>query len=68
MEYDVVKVLDFGIVKKAVTDGEPTVRELTRANDIAGTPNYMAPEIAMGAASVDGRADSTQSAAWRFGC
>ena len=57
MEYDVVKVLDFGIVKKAVTDDEPTVRELTRANDIAGTPNYMAPEIAMGAASVDGRAD-----------
>ena len=57
MEYDVVKVLDFGIVKKAVTDNEPTVRELTRANDIAGTPNYMAPEIAMSTASVDGRAD-----------
>jgi eukaryotic-like serine/threonine-protein kinase len=57
MEHDVVKVLDFGIVKKAVTDDEPAVRQLTRANDIAGTPEYMAPEIAMGTASVDGRAD-----------
>jgi len=57
MEHDVVKVLDFGIVKKAVTDDEPAVRALTRANDIAGTPDYMAPEIAMGTASVDRRAD-----------
>ena len=57
MEYDVVKVLDFGIVKKAVTDDEPSVRELTRANDVAGTPEYMAPEIAMGTGSVDGRTD-----------
>jgi len=57
MEYDVVKVLDFGIVKKAVTEDEPAVRVLTGANDITGTPDYMAPEIAMGAASVDGRAD-----------
>jgi len=57
MEHDVVKVLDFGIVKKAVVDGEPAARELTRANDVAGTPDYMAPEIAMGTAIVDGRAD-----------
>jgi serine/threonine-protein kinase len=57
MEHDVVKVLDFGIVKKVVTDGEPAARELTRANDVAGTPDYMAPEIAMGTGSVDGRAD-----------
>jgi len=58
MEYDVVKVLDFGIVKKVVTDdGGPAARELTRANDIAGTPDYMAPEIATGAGSVDGRTD-----------
>ncbi len=57
MEYDVVKVLDFGIVKKVVADDEPAVRELTRANTVAGTPDYMAPEIAMGATNVDGRAD-----------
>jgi serine/threonine-protein kinase len=57
MEHDIVKVLDFGIVKKVVNDDEPVVRELTRANDVAGTPDYMAPEIAMGTGSVDGRAD-----------
>ena len=57
MEYDVVKVLDFGIVKKVAADDEPAVRELTRANTVAGTPDYMAPEIAMGATNVDGRAD-----------
>jgi serine/threonine-protein kinase len=57
LEHDVVKVLDFGIVKKVVTDDGPAARELTRANDVAGTPDYMAPEIAMGAGNVDGRAD-----------
>ncbi len=57
MEHDVVKVLDFGIVKKAVTDNEPAARALTTANDIAGTPDFMAPEIAMGASNIDGRAD-----------
>jgi serine/threonine-protein kinase len=57
MEHDIVKVLDFGIVKKAVTDEEPAVRELTRGNDITGTPDYMAPEIAMGSRDVDHRAD-----------
>ena len=57
MEHDVVKVLDFGIVKKAVTDNEPASRALTTANDIAGTPDFMAPEIAMGASNIDGRAD-----------
>ena len=49
--------LDFGIVKKVATDDEPAARALTRANDVAGTPDFMAPEIAMGAGNVDGRAD-----------
>jgi len=58
LEHDIVKVLDFGIVKKLIAGGdEPTATTLTLANDIAGTPAYMAPEIAMGSASVDGRAD-----------
>jgi serine/threonine-protein kinase len=57
MEYDVVKVLDFGIVKKAVTGNDPAARVLTAGNDIAGTPDFMPPEIAMGAANIDGRAD-----------
>ncbi len=39
--YDVVKVLDFGLVKQlAHTDGN-----LTHANVLVGTPLYMAPEI-----------------------
>jgi serine/threonine-protein kinase len=57
MEHDVVKVLDFGIVKKVIAEDGPEARTLTRANDVAGTPDYMAPEIAMGTGSVDGRAD-----------
>ena len=57
MECDVVKVLDFGIVKKVATDDEPAARELTRANNVAGTPDYMAPEIAMGAGNIDARVD-----------
>jgi serine/threonine-protein kinase len=57
MEHDVVKVLDFGIVKKGIAEDGPEARTLTRANDVAGTPDYMAPEIAMGTGSIDGRAD-----------
>ena len=39
--YDVVKVLDFGLVKEiSQTDGN-----LTQANVLIGTPLYMAPEI-----------------------
>lgn len=58
MEHDVVKVLDFGIVKKAaVADDEPAARELTRANQVAGTPEYMAPETVTGHGVVDSRAD-----------
>ncbi|MCA9604903.1 MAG: serine/threonine protein kinase [Myxococcales bacterium] len=39
---DTVKVLDFGLVK--VTDEERGDAELTHANAILGTPQYMAPE------------------------
>jgi len=55
LEYDFLKVLDFGIVKskrdpQLLTDD--TIPEST-----SGTPGFMAPEIAMGAKDVDGRAD-----------
>jgi serine/threonine protein kinase len=48
-----VKLLDFGISKCAGTG-----HGITRDNDVLGTPDYMAPEQALGkAASVDGRGD-----------
>jgi serine/threonine-protein kinase len=51
---DFVKVLDFGLVKHFET---PAATLLTSAGWTAGTPAYMAPEIALGQGSVDGRAD-----------
>jgi serine/threonine-protein kinase len=55
-EYDFVKVLDFGIVKAAagVMEPEPAI---TREEVIQGTPAFIAPEQALGAAPLDGRAD-----------
>ena len=55
LEYDFVKVLDFGLVKqvKRPTAGDP---RLTVEGMTVGTPTYMAPEIALDEA-FDGRAD-----------
>jgi serine/threonine-protein kinase len=52
---DFVKVLDFGLVK-ANEDARSGATELTAAGVLAGTPAFMAPEIAMGS-RIDGRAD-----------
>jgi serine/threonine-protein kinase len=55
LEHDVVKVLDFGIVKSR----RPTAKEhgvATVADRIIGTPAFMPPEMAAGEA-VDGRTD-----------
>jgi serine/threonine-protein kinase len=54
-EYDFVKVLDFGIVR-TVKDPEDSSPVNTRENAVNGTPAFIAPEQAMGAA-LDGRAD-----------
>lgn len=51
---DVVKVLDFGLVKHL--DEEET-RDLTRALRILGTPLYMSPERIRDAGAADARAD-----------
>jgi serine/threonine-protein kinase len=51
-DVDLVKVLDFGLVKHL--DGDQTA---TFAGSVLGTPAYIAPEIALGHANVDGRAD-----------
>ena len=55
LEYDFVKVLDFGLVKGGGRGARQDVR-LTAPESLSGTPAYMAPEMAAGEA-VDGRAD-----------
>ena len=54
LEYDFVKVLDFGLVKSR---GVPEDAGLTAVGVVAGTPEYMAPEIARGERRFDRRAD-----------
>lgn len=53
-ERDVVKLLDFGLVKELDVDGEVA---LTGASTLTGTPLYMAPEAILKADSVDARTD-----------
>jgi serine/threonine-protein kinase len=56
LDHDVVKILDFGLVRRVVSDTAGAWATVTRADLIAGTPAYLAPEITMGGV-VDGRAD-----------
>ncbi|MCC6534500.1 MAG: serine/threonine protein kinase [Burkholderiales bacterium] len=53
-EYDVIKILDFGLVK---SKSDEVSRDLTSAVKVLGTPAYMAPERFEDAGSVDERAD-----------
>ena len=53
-ERDVVKLLDFGLVKEFEVDRDVT---LTGASMIVGTPQYMAPESILGPDTVDARTD-----------
>jgi eukaryotic-like serine/threonine-protein kinase len=53
LDLDFVKVLDFGLVKPVTTEA---VAELTTEGHVAGTPSYMAPEMALGR-EIDGRTD-----------
>jgi len=53
-EFDVVKILDFGLVKD--TDGAQS-RDITQFQRVLGTPRYMAPERIRNAADADARSD-----------
>ena len=53
-ESDVLKVLDFGLVKAV---DEEKQANLTSANSLTGTPLYMAPESIQSPNSVDARSD-----------
>jgi len=55
LEYDFVKVLDFGLVKFNSPGAGQTLMTLDHMT--TGTPAYMAPEIILGETSVDRRAD-----------
>lgn len=54
--FDVVKLLDFGLVK-ANSDEEKPDETLTQEGVVSGTPLYMSPEQARSSADIDARAD-----------
>jgi serine/threonine-protein kinase len=55
LQWDFVKVLDFGLVKATWGLGED--ERLTSESVIAGTPAYIAPETALGGRVLDARVD-----------
>jgi serine/threonine-protein kinase len=55
LEYDFVKVLDFGLVRHENRPDAPTL--LTARSVTIGTPGYMAPEVILGDHDTDRRAD-----------
>jgi serine/threonine-protein kinase len=54
LSHDFVKVLDFGLAKCAACED---IQALTLEGTTAGTPGYIAPEVALGELNVDARAD-----------
>ena len=54
LEPDVVKLLDFGLVKELAGNGDANV---SVASNVVGTPHYMAPESILTPGEVDARAD-----------
>ena len=60
LEFDFIKVLDFGLVKESA--GQEGTR-LTAAGIVTGTPAFFAPELAEDAGGADSRSDL-----YSFGC
>ena len=59
LEFDFIKVLDFGLVKTREQDKATDVTEtpVTGQQQLIGTPAYMSPEMILGRPDVDRRAD-----------
>jgi eukaryotic-like serine/threonine-protein kinase len=63
-EFDFLKILDFGLVKKPA--GRESLAGVTNPATVLGTPAYLAPESMSGSKFVDGRADLYALAAVAF--
>jgi serine/threonine-protein kinase len=57
LEYDFVKVLDFGLVKHQAAVAPVVESNVSQVGTVMGTPAYMAPEIALQQEPIDGRSD-----------
>jgi len=55
LDYDVAKVLDFGLIRRF--HGTTEEEQLTQTHMAVGTPAFIAPEMATGEPDVDARAD-----------
>lgn len=42
-----VKVIDFGIARKTIEEGDNTPQQMTKQGELLGTPRYMSPEQCM---------------------
>lgn len=58
---EMLRLLDFGIAGLKAAEGEPVTEKLTVTGQVFGTPEYMAPEQAMG------RETSPATDVWAFG-
>lgn len=55
--WDVVKLLDFGLVKQAGKEAEESSIEVSMAGEVKGSPLFMSPEQVNAADEIDGRSD-----------
>ncbi len=54
---DLIKILDFGISKALIVEGQPSQTSLTAMHGVMGSPHYMSPEQVRRPKDVDTRSD-----------